>query len=151
MSESKKKPTLPKLPATIVQDDWKLAECRWSKKWVDTKTNKPGSAFYYINLGHSDASTMQFETDDGSTMEIGINRVWIPKKEEKETLPSLQFNGGRPVYLKMKEKMPELYVNINREYKGFMFMTKAKFEEYQTKGKVVLTSQIQQMDTSSPN
>ena len=46
MSESKKKPTLPKLPATIVQDDWKLAECRWSKKWVDTKTNKPGSAFY---------------------------------------------------------------------------------------------------------
>ena len=130
----------PKLPATIDITEWKVGQIKWSKKWMDAKTEKRGSAFYSIQLGQTDKGVADFTTDDGSKTEIQCVRVYFAKPEEREKLPVIQFSGGRPVYEKLKKQMPIVYININPEYQGHFYMSPERYQRYIDENKVVLSS-----------
>lgn len=155
MSITKKKTAkiaAPKLPSTIVPSDWKKATIRFSKKWKDSLTDKPGSAYYFIQLGQKDESIADFKADDGSTIPLGFSRNFIGKQEDRDKLPLLQFNGGKKMYDMLKEKMPELMVNCNPEYKDKYFMPISRFNKYVAEGNVVLSSDdMQQVANQLPS
>ena len=155
MSNSTKKPikpAVPKLPATIVQTEWKKGEIRFSKKWAASKTGKEGSAYYFIPTGQKDESSFSFKTDDGATKQFGITRNFFAKPEERDNLPVIQFDGGRPVFDKLEKEMPVLYINCNKDYKGFFYMSPERFQRYIDEGKVVLSNtDMASVDTSVPN
>ena len=152
MSANKKKSTAPKLPTTIVKEDWKKGEIRFSKKWKDSFTNKPGSAYYFIPTGQRDVSSAQFKTDDGSNQSFGFTRNFFAKPEERDNLPVLQFDGGRPIFEMLKEKMPELMINCNKDYNGKFYMTVEQYNKYINDDKVVPSDEFMTtMDTSSPS
>ena len=152
MSTKKITPATPKqpaLPKTIIQEDWKKAVVKYSDKWADDATGKLGSCYYAIQTGQNDKSTASFETDDGASLSIGYERVFFAKPEERDNLPKIRFNGGKPVYNKMKEKMPIIYVNCNRSYKGVFYMSEARYNKYIKNGHVALPVDTMQSLTSA--
>ena len=142
----------PKLPSTIVASDWKKGTIRFSKKWKDSFTDKPGSAYYFIQLGQKDEAVTEYETDDGAKTELSVTRQWFPKPEERDNLPVIQFNGGKPIFKMLEKKMPELMINCNPEYKDKFFMPISRYNKYISEGNVVLSSDdMQQVANQLPS
>ena len=101
--------------APLIISDWKKGILSWSAKWKDSLTGKRGSAFYYIQTGSSHASTADFADADGKTISLTANLVFFGKDADRDSLPSLQFNGGKAVHNILPDTM---MVNINPEYTG---------------------------------
>ena len=139
-----------KLDSTPINPaDWREGTKRYSKKWVDTKTGKAGSAYYFIPTGSSQEYEQEFKTDDGSTTSVSYERVYFSNTEERDSLPCLRFNGAKPVL----DLLPDtVMVNCNKDFKGKPFMPIAIFNQKIKQGLVVTdATSTAQMDTSSPN
>ena len=91
--------------------EWMLAILRWSDKWRDSKTDIPGSAYYFISTSES------FENDHGQELVFFNNDA---PTDDDEDRPVLRFNGGKATYQKLP---PKAYINVNPDYKGSRLMT----------------------------
>ena len=121
--------------APIIITEWKLGKLDWSPKWKDTVTGKRGSAFYWIQTGSSHASTADFTDENDQTISLTANLVFFGKPEERDNLPSLQFNGGKAVHNILPDTM---MVNVNKNYTGIKrYMPVEIFEAQITQGNVI--------------
>ena len=121
--------------APLVSTDWMVGILGWSPKWRDTVTGKRGSAYYWIPTGSSHASTADFEDENGGTTSLTANLVFFGKDEDRAKLPSLQFNGGKPVHNILPDRM---MVNINPKYTGSKrYMPVEVFEKETAQGNVI--------------
>ena len=130
--------------APLIITDWLEGILRWSPKWKDTVTGKRGSAFYFIPTGSSHESVADFADEDGKTISLTANLVFFGKSEDRDKLPSLQFNGGKAVHNILPDTM---MVNINPKYAGVKrYMPVDIFEKEVAQGNVITEA----VDTSVP-
>ena len=128
--------------APIIITDWKKGILKFSKDWKDTNTGKRGSAFYFIPTGSSHESIADFADADGKTVSLTANLVFFGKDADRDSLPSLQFNGGKAVHNILPDTM---MVNINPKYTGSKrYMPVEVFDAQISQGNVITEA----MDTS---
>ena len=98
-------------------------------------TGKRGSAFYLIQTGSSHESVADFTDEDGKKISLTANLVFFGKAEDRDKLPSLQFNGGKAVHNILPDTM---MVNINPKYAGAKrYMPVDIFEKEVAQGNVI--------------
>ena len=106
-------------------NDWLLAMLRWSDRWMDSKTDIRGSAFYFI--GTSDS----YENEHGQELVF-----FADDRDSTDARPILRFNGGKDTYSKLP---PKAYINVNPEYDGSRLMTVEQYEKSSKQTQTAIT------------
>ena len=111
--------------------EWMLAILRWSDKWRDSKTDIPGSAYYFISTSES------FENDHGQELVFFDND---DTDDDDTPRPVLRLNGGKATYEKLP---PKAYINIDPNYTGSRLMTIEQYDKTSKKlDKAVVIEQV---------
>ena len=123
---------------------WCLAILKWSDKWRDPSTNKPGCAYYSTNGVDNDEHVIK----DADGNEFKMYRVYF-NNEDRENVPCLQVPGGKAVLQVFPKRA---YMNINKSYKGLPFMSEEDYDAEVQAGNMVnatvvpITKQPAQLD-----